>query len=54
MSTLTVSMSKKDNRPVVVFRRGDVLEGWSYLDELDEKIRTEVLGVLETRVVAVQ
>lgn len=53
MTVPTVSFSKKNGRPVVVFRREGMLEGWAYLDELDEKLRTAVLDVLETRDVAV-
>jgi hypothetical protein len=44
---LIVSLSKKNDRPAVVFKRGLVLEGWAYLDELDENVRIAVLHVLK-------
>src|ERR1700719_1685070 len=49
MSVPIVSITKRDGRSVVVFKRDGVLEEWAYLDELNEEDRANILNILEAQ-----
>jgi len=48
MNAPAVSITTRDGRIAVVFKRNGVLEGWVYFDELSYQHRDEILSILET------
>jgi CheY-like chemotaxis protein len=49
MSVPVVSITTRDGRIAVVFKRDGILEGWAYFDELSYEVRAEILTILETQ-----